>query len=134
VSILRITNVSSGNLWMRDLYTELSPGETATIKRTPAEMGDMVGLQEYLAQGKVSVDIDLESYESSGELVPVWPLGLNGRPAVPTTVALPLLNNRLGDTRLVLNILQQFAWNGTVWVGLGGGGVTSVTQAFTPSP
>jgi hypothetical protein len=132
MSILRITNVSSGNLWMRDLYTELSPGETATIKRTPAEMGDMVGLQEYLAQGKVSVDIDLESYESSGELVPVWPLGLNGRPAVPTTVALPLLNNRLGDTRLVIDILQQFAWNGTVWVGLGGGGggVTSVTASL----
>jgi len=133
MSILRITNVSPGNLWLRDLYTELSPGETATIKRTPAEMGDMVGLQEYLANGKVVVDIDLEAYESSGELVPVWPLGLNGRPAVPTTVALPLLNNRLGDTRLVIDILQQFAWNGTVWVGIGGGGgggVTSVTASL----
>lgn len=122
MSTLRITNVTPGKLWLRDLYTELTPGETATIKRTPAEMSDMVGLQEYLAEGKVVVDIDLSPYEPPGELVAIWPLGLNWRPTVLATGNLPLLKNRLGDTRLVINLLQLFVWDGLNWVGIGGGG------------
>ena len=122
MAILRITNVSPTKLWLRDLYRELAPSETSIINRTSAEMGDMVGLQEYLAEGKVVVDIDLEAYEPPGELIAVWPLGLNWRPTVLATGDLPLLKNRLGDTRLVVNTLQLFAWDGANWVGLGGGG------------
>jgi len=122
MSVLRITNVSPNTLWLRDLYRELAPGETSVITRTPAEMGDMVGLQEFLAEGKLTVDIDLEAYEPPGELIAIWPLGLNWRPTVLATGDLPLLKNRLGDTRLVINLLELFVWDGANWVGLGGGG------------
>lgn len=131
MSTLRITNVSPSTLWLRDLYTELSPGETATITRTPAEMGDMIGLQGFITEGLVSVDIDLDPHEAPSELVAVWPLGLNWRPTVQTLVdlnALPVAKNREGDVRIVVDTLTLFGWDGTAWQPLdGGAGIASIT-------
>lgn len=122
MSTLTVTNISGDALWLRDLYIELSPGEEATITRTPAEMGSMIGLQEYLTEGKVSVDIHLDSHEAPSELVAVWPLGLNWRPTVATAASLPMTKNRLGDTRLTLDTLSLYGWDGVSWNALGGGG------------
>jgi len=134
MSTLTVTNVSATPLWLRDLYTELSPGESATITRTPAEMGDMIGLQEYLAEGKVEVNITLDSHEAPSELVSVWPLGLNWRPVVPTVPDLPTTKNRLGDVRMVLSTLGLHAWNGSAWVSLGGGGGGGVASVGGTAP
>lgn len=137
MSTLRITNVSGTPLWLRDLYTELSPGETATITRTPAEMGDMIGLQGFITEGLVSVDIDLDPHEAPSELVAVWPLGLNWRPTVADAAALaalPIAKNRLGDVRLVINTLSLHAWNGAAWQALGGGGGGGVTNVTASAP
>lgn len=126
MSILRITNVTSELLWLRDLYAELEPGEVNVISRTPAEMADMTGIQQYLAEGKITVDIDLEPFELSAEneLTPVYPLGLNWRPSVPNFGDLPVdpAENYLGDARLTLDSFDIWAWNGANWVNTGGGG------------
>lgn len=126
MSILRITNVTSERLWLRDLYAELEPGEVNVISRTPAEMADMTGVQQYLSEGKITVDIDLEQYELStdNELTPIYPLGLNWRPSVPNVASLPMLptENYIGDARLTLDSFDIWAWNGANWVNTGGGG------------
>lgn len=134
MSVLKITNVSGESLWLRDLYTTLGVDETRQIKRTSAEMGDMIGLQELVGDGLVVVDIELEEYEAPSELIAVWPLGLNWRPTVPTVLDLPTEKNRGGDTRMVSSTLEMYVWSGTAWVKLSGGGsgagtVTSVNAS-----
>lgn len=129
MSILRVTNISGDSLWLRDLYTTLSVDETRTIKRTSAEMGDMIGLQELISENLVTVDIDLEDYEAPSELIAVWPLGLNWRPNVATVGDLPTEKNREGDTRLVSATLEMWVWDGSSWsLVSGGGGSGSVTS------
>lgn len=121
MSSLAITNISSTPLWLRDIYTALAPGETKIVDRTPAEMGDMRGLQDYIAQGKVEVSIVLPANEINSELVSVWPLGLNWRPTAPTLPALnalPVLKNKLGDIRVVTGTLTPYMWDGAGWVSL----------------
>lgn len=122
---LVVKNISSQPLWFRDFYTTIAPGQTAQVNRTPAELGDMRGLQTFIDQGMVEVTVLLDPYEISSELVAVWPLGLNWRPVAASTVALnalPVAKNRLGDLRLVTGSLTLYVWDGAGWVGLGGGG------------
>lgn len=119
MSSLLVKNISSTTLWLRDLYISIPAGQTRTINRTPAEMGDMRGLQTYIDQGLVEVTINLDPYEIESELVAVWPLGLNWRPDVPTLVALnalPVAKNRLADLRIVTTTLVPYVWDGAAWI------------------
>ena len=134
MSTLTVTNISPTSLWLRDLYVELSPGEEATITRTPAEMGSMIGLQEFISEGKIEVNITLDAHEAPSELVAVWPLGLNWRPTVASSASLPTTKNRLGDVRLAIASLTLHVWDGTAWQGLGGGGGGGVSSVTASAP
>lgn len=50
-----ITNVSAGEVHIRDLYKTLAAGEAVTISRTAAEITGMAGLQEAAADGTVTI-------------------------------------------------------------------------------
>lgn len=131
MSTIRITNISSERIWIRDLYTGLAPGEVKEIERTPAECGSMSGLQAAISDGSVSVTVTPDSFEVESKLVPIWPLGMNWRPAVALVGDLPATDNTVGDLRVVTGTLGLYGWNGAAWqaVGGGGGGVTSVTAS-----
>ena len=123
MSNLRITNVSGETLWFRDLYTEIRPGESVAITRTPAEIADMIGLQEQLALGTVTVEIVFAPFELPNDLVSIWPLGKNWRPSVPNAAALPISpDNRLSDVRLTADTLLFYVWDGGSWIATGSGG------------
>jgi hypothetical protein len=119
MSQLAIKNISTERLWLRDLYAYLDPGETKFVERTPTEMGDMRGLQDYIDRNLVEVTIVLPPGEIKSELVAVWPLGLNWRPDVPTLIALnalPVAKNRLADLRIVTGTLIPYVWDGVAWL------------------
>jgi len=121
MSSLAIKNLSTARIWLRDLYVYLDPGETKIANRTPTEMGDMRGLQDYIDQGLVEVTITLPTGEIKSELVAVWPLGLNWRPVATTVIALnalPVAKNRLGDIRVVTQTLVPYVWDGMAWISL----------------
>jgi len=131
MSTLAIKNLGSEAIWLRDFYMTLAPGQTRTVNRTPTEMGDMRGLQEYVNTGQVEITVTLSAEETTAggqsEMVAVWPLGLNWRPDVPdvgTLNALTVAKNRLGDLRVVTGTLAAYVWNGAAWVawpnGVGG--------------
>ena len=75
MSQLRITNVSTEDLWLRDLYMTLRSGRPISVSRSPVEMGNMVGIQQMLAAGKLTVEIVPEAGELPNELIPAWPTG-----------------------------------------------------------
>lgn len=123
MSNLRITNVSNQTMWFRDLYTEIRPGQAVDIKRTPAEIADMQGVQQQLQLGTITVDIVFLPFELPNDLVSIWPLGKNWRPTVPTAADLPYVpDNRFSDIRITADTLSFNIWDGVAWVPLGGGG------------
>jgi hypothetical protein len=126
MSQLRITNISTEDLWLRDLYVTLRSGRPISVSRSPVEMGNMMGLQQMLAAGKLTVEI-IPSPGDLNELVPAWPLGQNWRPTVYQASDLPSVDNQLGDTRVTRSPLVMYVWDGADWLPLGGGGGGSPT-------
>ena len=133
MSTIRITNISSERVWLRDLYTGLAPGEVKDVVRTPAECGSMGGLQTAISDGLVSVTVIPDASEIASKLIPVWPLGMNWRPSVAALGDLPASGNTLGDIRSVTGTLGLYGWDGAAWQSVGGGGgggtVTGVTAS-----
>lgn len=127
MSQLIITNVSSEGLWLRDLYANIKPGGQISVARSPVEMGNMVGLQQMLAAGKVTVEIIYKPGELRNELIPAFPLGQNWRPTVLTPADLPTTGNQEGDIRVTRMGLGIYAWDGLAWLPTGGGGGGSPT-------
>jgi hypothetical protein len=127
MSQLRITNISTEDLWLRDLYVTLRSGRPISVSRSPVEMGNMMGLQQMLAAGKLTVEIIPAPSELLNELVPAWPMGQNWRPTVYQASDLPTVGNQLGDTRVTRSPLVMYVWDGTAWLPLGGGGGGSPT-------
>lgn len=134
MSTVRITNISSERIWIRDLYTGLAPGEMKEIVRTPAECGSMGGLQTAISDGQVTVTVIPDSYEIESKLVPIWPLGFNWRPSVEAVGDLPASENTLGDLRIVTDTLGLYGWDGAAWQAVGGGGGGSVTNVTASAP
>jgi len=127
MSQLLITNISTEDLWLRDLYATVRPGRQISVSRSPVEMGNMVGVQQMLAAGKLTVEIVPKAGELLNELIPAWPMGQNWRPTVYQSTDLPALGNQLGDTRVTRVPLVMYVWDGAAWLPLGGGGGGSPT-------
>lgn len=122
MSQLIITNISTESLWLRDLYATVLAGRQIFVTRSPVEMGSMTGLQQMLAQGKVTVEVVPNPGELLNELIPAWPLGQNWRPTVYSAGDLPLVGNYVGDIRVTRLGTTVYVWDGAAWLATGGGG------------
>lgn len=74
MATVTITNISSEKLVLRDLYVEIEPGQTKSTIRSQGELSAMYGLQQLLADGKISVvvtpsaDETSSGFDSSGQM------------------------------------------------------------------
>lgn len=127
MSQLIITNISTESLWLRDLYATVLAGRQIFVTRSPVEMGNMAGLQQMLAQGKVTIEVVPQPGELLNELIPAWPLGQNWRPTVYSAGDLPLTGNYVGDIRVTRLGTTIYVWDGAAWLSTGGGGGGSPT-------
>lgn len=50
-----IQNISTSQVYIRDLYDSLEPGETVVLQRSLGQLGAMFGLHEALTAGTISL-------------------------------------------------------------------------------
>jgi len=85
MATLNITNVSTEDVYLRDLYTSIAVGESKEIERAASELSAMRSLQAAMAAGKVTLSVAYDADEvgsglqappasvEAGDLAPVDP-------------------------------------------------------------
>lgn len=69
MATITVTNVSSRSIYIRDLYSELEPGESIETSRSPADLSGMAGLMQAIADGNASLSVAYTAEELSSGLV-----------------------------------------------------------------
>lgn len=63
MATLRITNLTTSDYWLNDIYSAVPAGSFVDVTRSPAEISAMRGLQDAVAAGKLSVDTTFSAEE-----------------------------------------------------------------------
>jgi len=68
MATLEITNTSSDEVYLADLYTKIAVGATKTIERSATDLPRMRSLQEAMADGRVSLSVTYSNDEVASGL------------------------------------------------------------------
>lgn len=99
---LTITNGSSSDYWLNDIYAAIPAGESVTVVRSPAEISSMAGLQAAIADGALSAAVTFSSDELAADLSSVVaPASVSAaamNPVASTDIDAPLVTFRKAMT------------------------------------
>jgi len=65
---LQIANISTEEVYLRDIYTSIPVGQTKTVERSATDLPKMHALQEALADGKVTLSVQYSADEVASGL------------------------------------------------------------------
>lgn len=65
---LTISNVSSADFWLNDIYAAIPAGDSVVVFRSPAEISSMAGLQAAVADGILTSSVVFSADEQAADL------------------------------------------------------------------
>lgn len=99
---LTITNVSSSDFWLNDIYATVPAGEAVVVTRSPAEISSMAGLQAAVADGVLTSAVEFSADELAADLSSVVAPASVGAvamdPVAATDIDAPLITFRKAFT------------------------------------